>query len=145
MARYNYSATIPFIQAEFGLNNTTIGLMATILTAGYAIGQFINGYLIDRIGPRFMMSLGGVLSFLMNVSVSLSNTFQEILLYWGFNGYVQAMGYGSVCKLYSNWFPPDERGKPLGFNEFLQSFSSFVIVPLGAFVITRLEIGRAHV
>ena len=138
MARYNYSATIPFIQAEFGLNNTTIGLMATILTAGYAIGQFINGYLIDRIGPRFMMSLGGVLSFLMNVSVSLSNTFQEILLYWGFNGYVQAMGYGSVCKLYSNWFPPDERGKPLGFNEFLQSFSSFLIVPLGAFVITRL-------
>lgn len=138
MARYNYSATIPFIQAEFNLNNTTIGLMATILTAGYAIGQFINGFLIDKYGPRVMMSLGGALTWLMNIIVALSSTFNGILIAWGLNGYVQAMGYGSVCKLYANWFPPEERGKPLGFNEFLQSFSSFIIVPLGAYVITRL-------
>lgn len=138
MARYNYSATIPFIQAEFKLNNTTIGLMATILTAGYAVGQFVNGFLIDKHGPRVMMSLGGALTWLMNIFVAISTGFNGILIAWGLNGYVQAMGYGSVCKLYANWFPPEERGKPLGFNEFLQSFSSFVIVPLGAYVITIL-------
>lgn len=137
MARYNYSATIPFIQAEFGLTNTQIGLMATVLTAGYAIGQFINGYYIDKIGPRIMMSLGGLLTFIMNICVSIASSFQAILIFWGLNGYVQAMGYGSVCKLYVNWFPQDERGKPLGFNEFLQSFSSFIIVPLGAFLIVK--------
>jgi len=138
MARYNYSATIPFIQAEFQLNNTTIGLMATVLTAGYAVGQFVNGFLIDKYGPRIMMSLGGALTWLMNIFVAISTGFNGILVAWGINGYVQAMGYGSVCKLYANWFPPEERGKPLGFNEFLQSFSSFVIVPLGAYVITCL-------
>ncbi len=137
MARYNYSATIPFIQAEYLLTNTQIGLMATVLTAGYAIGQFINGYLIDRHGPRIMMSMGGAFTWLTNLMVALSSGFQQILIFWGLNGYVQAMGYGSVCKLYTNWFPPEERGKPLGFNEFLQSFSSFIIVPLGAFLIVN--------
>ncbi len=135
MARYNYSATIPFIQAEFNLSNTAIGMMATVLTAGYAVGQFVNGFLIDKYGPRIMMTLGGILTFVMNIGVALSGSFMGILYFWGQNGYVQAMGYGSVCKLYTNWFPPEGRGKPLGFNEFLQSFSSFIIVPLGAFLI----------
>ncbi len=135
MARYNYSATIPFIQAEFNLSNTAIGMMATVLTAGYAVGQFVNGFLIDKYGPRIMMTLGGILTFVMNIGVALSGVFMGVLSFWGLNGYVQAMGYGSVCKLYTNWFPPEGRGKPLGFNEFLQSFSSFIIVPLGAFLI----------
>ena len=137
MARYNYSATIPFIQAEFNLSNTAIGMMATVLTAGYALGQFVNGFLIDKYGPRIMMTLGGILTFVMNIGVAISGMFVGILSFWGLNGYVQAMGYGSVCKLYTNWFPPEERGKPLGFNEFLQSFSSFIIVPLGAFLIVK--------
>lgn len=133
--RYNYSPTIPFIKAEFGLSNTAVGLIATTLTAGYAVGQFINGFLIDRYGPRLIMTIGGFLSTFANFGMAISGSFSSLITAWGLNGYVQAMGYGSCCKLYSNWFKPEERGKPLGFNEFLQSFASTAIVPLGALII----------
>jgi OPA family glycerol-3-phosphate transporter-like MFS transporter len=113
-----------------------IGLMATVLTAGYAIGQFVNGFLIDKHGARIMMTIGGILSTIANFGVGISSFFGGILTSWGINGYVQAFGYPSCCKLYSNWFPPEGRGKPLGFNESLQSFSSTIIVPLSAFIIT---------
>jgi len=135
LGRYNYSITIPFIQEEFSLSNTQIGTLATFLTAGYAIGQFINGFIIDRYGPRLMMTFGGIASSITNILVSISSSFTQILGFWGLNGYVQAFGYPSCCKLYSNWFPKKDRGKPLGFNEGLQSLSSFVIAPLGAFLI----------
>jgi len=137
-ARYNYSVTIPFIKEEFSLSNTMVGLIATVLTAGYAIGQFINGFLIDRYGPRIMMTLGAFLSTIANFGMSISQCFSHLLFSWFGNGYVQAMGYGSCCKLYANWFEPNNRGKPLGFNEFLQSFASTVIVPIGAFIIIAL-------
>lgn len=135
MGRYNYSATIPFIQREFNLSNTAVGAMATVLTAGYAVGQFVNGYLIDKYGPRKMMSLGGILSTATNILTSVMPTFSGILASWGLNGYVQAFGYPSCCKIYASWFKPEGRGKPLGFNESLQSFSSTIIVPLSAFII----------
>jgi len=137
-ARYNYAVTIPFIQAEFQLSNTLVGLIATALTAGYALGQFINGFLIDRYGPRIMMTLGAFLSTIANFGMAVSQSFTHLIGSWATNGYVQAMGYGSCCKLYTSWFSPENRGKPLGFNEFLQSFASTIILPIGAFIITIL-------
>ena len=137
MARYNYGISLPFIQKEFALSNTQLGMFATTLTLMYAIGQFINGYLIDKYGPRLMMMIGAIMSTVSNFGVFLSNSFSMALTAWGLNGYFQAFGYGSCCKLYANWFPPEERGKALGFNEALQSFSSAVIAPIGAFIIVR--------
>lgn len=136
--RYSYAATIPFIQAEWNLTYTAVGLMATVLTLGYAFGQFINGYLIDLYGPRKMLTLGGLFSTVANLFVSIASSFGMVLTGWFANGYFQAFGYGSCCKLYTNWFPPEGRGKPLGFNEALQSFSSTIIVPLSALIIVTM-------
>ncbi|MBA7489842.1 Sialic acid transporter NanT [subsurface metagenome] len=133
--RYNFSVTIPYIQAEFGLSAGVVGLIASVLTAGYALGQFINGFLIDRYGPRLMMTLGGILSTIANVFMGFGQSFSHLIAAWTANGYVQAMGYGSCCKLYAKWFKRTDRGKPLGFNEALQGFSSAIILPLGALII----------
>ena len=137
-ARYNYSITLPYIQEELQLSHAVLGLIATALTAGYALGQFINGFLIDRFGPRVMMTLGGLLSTLANFFMGIGQSFYHLVAAWFSNGYFQAMGFGSCCKLYVNWFDGKNRGKPLGFNEFLQSFSSAIIIPFGALIITVL-------
>lgn len=136
LGRYNYSITIPYIQQELQLTNIMTGLIATTLTAGYAIGQFINGFIIDRIGPRITMTIGAITSTILNITMGLSTTFTQLLTSWGLNGYTQAYGYGSCCKLYTSWFKKTDRGKPLGFNEALQGFSSAIIAPIGAYIIT---------
>ncbi|MBU7017094.1 MAG: MFS transporter [Theionarchaea archaeon] len=137
-ARYNYSITLPYIQEELQLSHAVLGLIATALTAGYALGQFVNGFLIDRYGPRVMMTLGGFLSAFANFFMGIGQSFYHLVAAWFSNGYFQAMGFGSCCKLYVNWFDKENRGKPLGFNEFLQSFSSAIIIPFGALIITVL-------
>ena len=114
LCRYNYPIALPFIQEEFALTNTMVGLIATALTGGYAIGQFVNGFIIDRKGAVLMFTIGGIGSMIANFAMGGSFAFEMFILAWMANGYVQSMGYPSSLKLIANWFGPREQGKPVG-------------------------------
>lgn len=135
--RYHYGVMLPFIQAEFSLSNLQLGIFATILTAGYSMGQFVNGFLIDKYGSRLMLTLGAVLSSLANVATGLGFSYKGMLVTWLMVGYTQAMGFGSTCKLYTEWFPVKNRGKVLGFQEGMQSLTTAIVPIVTAIVITK--------
>lgn len=135
--RYHYGVILPFIQTNFSLSNLQIGIFATILTAGYSLGQFVNGFLIDRYGPKLMLTLGAVLSSLANIATGLGFSYNSMLVTWLMVGYTQAMGFGSTCKLYTEWFPVKNRGKVLGFQEGMQSLTTAIVPIVTAIVITN--------
>ena len=62
---------IPGIHKELDISLTTLGWMSATLFWSYAVGQFINGNLGDRLGARSMMSLGAVISCILNCIISL--------------------------------------------------------------------------
>lgn len=134
LCRVNYPIALPFIKAEFQVSAFEIGLIASALTFGYGFGQLINGFLVDRYGARLMMSIGAIMSALANFLMGSSNVLTWAILAWAFNGYFQAMGYPSTCKLISTWFTEDKRGKPLGISEMLQSAASIITIPLSAYI-----------
>lgn len=135
LCRYNYPLALPFIKAEFGTSAFQIGLIATALTLGYGFGQLINGFLTDRIGPKIIMTFGGIIAAVANLLMGANLVFSLFILIWAVNGYFQAMGYPATCKLISNWFPKEnERGKPLGMSEMFQSAASIAIIPFSAFL-----------
>ena len=50
--RKNIAAALKGIEGDLGISNTDLGVLATCLAVSYAIGQFVNGQLGDRVGAR---------------------------------------------------------------------------------------------
>ncbi len=137
LARYNYPVALPFMREEYALTAAQVGMIATALTLGYAVGQLVNGVLVDRRGPRLMMTLGGLGAAAANAAMGAGWAHQAFVLGWLANGYFQAMGYPSTLKLVVNWFDPGERGRAVGTSEFAQSVASIVVLPLCGFLAGR--------
>jgi len=133
LCRLNYSFALPFMQQEFHVSSAELGAIATALTLGYAVGQLINGFMVDRRGPKIIMAVGGIASAVLNVLMGWNSVFGLFLLIWAANGYFQAMGYPSSLRLIANWYSrEDTRGMPLGINEGLQAAAQVVFVPVAA-------------
>jgi len=115
LLRVNISIAMPSIMNEFGLTKTNMGVILTSLFFAYAIGQFINGQLGDRINSRRIITIGLITSAVLNVIFGFSaGAIVLMAILWGLNGYFQSMGWGPTVKTMSNWFPKKGRGKIAG-------------------------------
>ena len=111
----NISAALPGIMEEYGFSKTAMGAVLTSLFGFYAVGQFINGQLGDKIGPWKLITVGVFASALLNIIFGFSSgVLVAMVVIWGLNGYFQSMGWGPSVKTVANWFPRPERGKAGG-------------------------------
>ncbi len=58
----SYVAALPFIQEEWGLNNTQAGAIYSVYLAGYVLSALLVVPLTDRFGPRHILIWSAVLS-----------------------------------------------------------------------------------
>lgn len=113
--RLNWGWAIAGIKADLGLTDVQAGIIAGAMLAAYGAGQFVNGNLGDKFGGRLMMSLGAVLSCVLNWVTSFGRSFVGLLIPWAANGCVQSLGWAPGSRLLSNWWGHKERGKAFGF------------------------------
>ena len=115
LCRVNISIAMPKIMEEFSLTKTDMGLVLSSLFLLYAIGQFINGQLGDKLNSKRIITLGLLSSAVMNIVFGFSGGILGLMVViWGLNGYFQAMGWGPTVKSMANWFPAEVRGKISG-------------------------------
>ncbi|MCC7337103.1 MAG: MFS transporter [Pirellulaceae bacterium] len=122
--RQTFGFAIPGIEQELGLSKVTLGWASAALLWSYAVGQSINGNLGDKFGGRRLMSLGAILSCLLNWAVSFGNSFLGLVVPWAANGYFQSMGWAPGSRVLSNWWPPSDRGKVYGAYVFAAGMAS---------------------
>jgi len=134
--RQTFGFAIPGIEEDLGLSKTTLGAISGGLLWAYAAGQMVNGNLADKFGGRRLMALGAVLSTILNWCTSFSVGTRSLAVFWGANGFVQAMGWPSGGRVISNWWGPHERGKSFGFYTFAAGLSSVL-----AFVTSTVVVG----
>jgi OPA family glycerol-3-phosphate transporter-like MFS transporter len=97
---------------ELGITPTIMGLIGTTFFLAYAIGQFVNGFLGDKVGARRFIAIGLIISSVINLFMGVAFEFIWLaFLLWGLNGYFQSMGWAPSVKTIANWHPPEERGK----------------------------------
>lgn len=111
LCRVNMSIAVPGIMDEFGYSKTVMGGVMTALLITYAAGQFINGQLGDKFGARRLITLGILVSALLNIAFGFSPGITVMIAIWALNGYFQSMGWAPSVKTIANWFPPNVRGK----------------------------------
>ena len=126
LCRYNMPMAKTRMCDAFSWDAPSIGIVFTALTVMYALGQFVNGQLADRFGTRVIASLGVVGSVAMNLAVFVTVLVAEpgtanpramlilIALFWGANGFFQAMGWSPMVRVMAHWYPVSRRGKVMG-------------------------------
>lgn len=110
--RVNISTAVPGLQ-DLGLDKAQIGMILAALKISYAIGQFINGQLADRLGSRRMLAIGMFASAVLNMLFGFGTALYFFLFVWLLNGYAQAM-WPACVKVMAHWFPSEKRGTVMG-------------------------------
>lgn len=139
--RQTVGFAIPGIHEELGISLVTLGWMSTTLFWCYAVGQFFNGNIGDRLGARKMMSLGAVISCALNWVVSFGQNIFSLFIPWGANGVAQSMAWAPGGRLISNWWARSEQGKAFGFYVFAAGMSSVLAFTTSLVVLDVLDLG----
>jgi sugar phosphate permease len=115
LCRQNISVAIPTLKSLDWVGETAVGWITTGLFIAYAVGQFTNGVLSDRFGPRLVATVGMVVSAAANFVFGAAGSLPMMLGAWIVNGLAQATGAPSRIKVFSNWFSPRVRGRMMGW------------------------------
>lgn len=113
-ARKNLAVSKTRLQDSLGLSTAALGSIDTANLVAYAIGQFVNGALGDRIGPRRLITIGMLASASAALCFGLSASYWPMLLCWAINGLFQASGWPGNVKAMQPYFGPDQRGRVMG-------------------------------
>jgi MFS family permease len=107
--RYTWNIIGPSLQAELHLSNTEVGFLFSLFYYTYAVGQIPSGVIVDRFGPRRVLSAS-----IIGWSLALGLTGQTSLL-WALAilrlafGLAQAGCYPALAKVTRVWFPVSQR------------------------------------
>ena len=110
MDRVCIYAAMPVIAKEFSFDKLTQGLIFSAFAWGYSSLQVPSGWLVDRIGPRRMLS-GIVLwwSAFTMFTVSAWNAASFVVIRFLF-GAGEAGAFPSATRAFSRWLATSERG-----------------------------------
>ena len=126
LCRYNMPVAKTRLCETFAWDARAMGAILTSLTLMYAVGQFVNGQLADRFGSRVIGCIGVLGSVAMNLAVffvtltaspepaNSNKVLLLVVLFWGANGFFQAMGWSPMVRAMAHWFPSSGRGKIMG-------------------------------
>lgn len=99
----------PFVKSDFGVSTTDIGILVTLLYAGYFSSVTTGGIVTDYAGERFSLAVGLSLVGVIALLLSVLPTFWTVTA----GAYVIGLGYGTVPsgtnKGIFDWFPTDQR------------------------------------
>lgn len=153
--RKNFSAAIPAMEAELGLSKVQLGIFLTLNGIVYGVSRVINGLLADRYSKRLLMSLGLVLSCVINLAICFSPKLNGALnlldgegkatvglVYligslWVLNGYVHGMGYPPCAALMAHWFRPSELATKQSIWNASHSIGAGVVIALCGWMLSK--------
>jgi sugar phosphate permease len=110
LCRKNLSVAVPLLQQSFGATKAQVGSIASIGTATYAAGKFLNGPMVDRVGGRRGLLLCMAAVALFGAASALSPGLLGLTLLYGANRFAGSAGWGALLKLVPTWFGPRRYG-----------------------------------
>lgn len=135
----NLGVATSHIQNEFHLNNAQFGILFTIFTLGFGLGQFFSGYLGDRYSPKILMFAGAIGAVCANIGFGLSSSMTAFAIFWAINAVSLAMGWSPGCSILFRWIPKKRWGLFMGFFDAFAFLGGIVIYPIAGFAITYLN------
>jgi MFS family permease len=102
------------VMSKFQVNAADYGLLSSMYYFGYAGAQLPVAFLLDRFGPRKVISLSALLCSLGVFIFAYSHQWNLILGARFLIGVGSAAGFLGAAKVVSQWFSSDQYGRMVG-------------------------------
>jgi len=109
--RKSFTFAMPAMHESLGMDKLDLGILVTIMSLTYGASKFLSGIIADKSNPRYIMSIGLILTGVFNIFFGASSTFIMFALFWGLNGLFQGWGATCCAKLMTHWYSQSERGR----------------------------------
>jgi FSR family fosmidomycin resistance protein-like MFS transporter len=119
----------PFIQDEFGLNKAQLGGVTAAFSLSSGASQLPAGWLADRIGPTWLITMGVLGVGIGGMLVGLSHSYTMLLMFLVFMGLMAGGYHPAATPLISMSVPVNQRGRALGLH-LIGGNTSFFLAPL---------------
>ena len=135
---YAWSVYVPALEKEFGWTRTQTSLVATIDMVMLASSFLVAGMLQDRIGPRAVATIGGLLFSAGLYLASYTHSLTTLYLTWGVMvGVGLGFGYLAPITVGSKWFP-NHRGLVNGLAIGIFAAGSGIFGPIASTLVERV-------
>ncbi|MDI1445275.1 MFS transporter [Polyangium sp. 6x1] len=97
-----------------GLGKDVLRHVETAYLTAYAVGQYVNGSLGDRVGARWLVGVGMLVSAGACFAFGASSVGVAFLAAWLVNGFAQSSGWPGNVKAMAEWTTSENRGRVMG-------------------------------
>jgi len=135
---YAWSVYVPALEREFHWTRTQTSLVATIDMVCLASSFLVAGMLQNRIGPRAVATIGGLLFSCGLFLASFTQSLTMLYLTWGVMvGIRLGFGYLAPITVGSKWFP-NHRGLVNGLAIGIFAAGSGIFGPIASTLVERI-------
>jgi sugar phosphate permease len=127
------------IRNEMGVSLGQMGLLLSAFSWSYALSQLPAGGLVDRIGPRRLLTFGLVLWSVAQAAGGLVAGYGQFVVSRIALGVGEAPQFPSAARVVSNWYPLRARGKPTGLFNAASPLGSALAPPVLTLLILYLD------
>ena len=111
----NYSAVLPLLKREWGMNNTMAGSIFSVYQLGYIASGVLLSALTDRLNTKHIFLVSALWSGLANLLFALfAHDYLSALVLRALTGIGMGGTYMPGLKLVAEKFPSQERGRAVG-------------------------------
>ena len=124
----------PLIREDLGLSIADMGYLLSAFLWAYAFAQLPTGAMVDRLGPRILLTCGLSLWSLAQVLGGLVRGFGEFFGARILLGIGEAPQFPTCARVVRDWFNPRDRGLATGIFNCASSLGTAIAVPLLTFL-----------
>lgn len=154
--RKNFSIAMPGLTAEYGISNTSFGVIIAIGSLIYGLSRFINGFIVEKVSTKLFMAIGLLLcaasNFAFGFGVDLSYLITGVhegpqfvnmlILIMGvtivLNQYFQGFGYPPCARMLPQWISPGELATKMSIWNTSHSIGAFCAVVVCGLIMTNM-------
>lgn len=133
--RGNLAVAAPVMQHELGLQPATMGLLFSAFAWSYAFFLPFAGAMLDRIGPRIMMTVAIVGWSLATFSMGLVSRLSSLIAVRLGLGFFEAPIIPANIKCVAAWFPDRERAVAVGAYTASEYVALGVLTPVLSWIL----------
>ena len=124
--RKNFSFAMPALSAEYGITNTSFGIILSLVGLIYGVSKLLNGIVADRINARKHLVIGLCACIILNLAFGWSDKLSALItgnpsgpdfintmvvimaILLVINNIFQGCGFPPCNRLLAHWVPPKE-------------------------------------